>query len=527
MTAADELTALVNNILANLPEGANPWAAIRAAFTAQVRPDFGNTFLGQLYACSALIALETVALAACMFLKWRQGTYWLFRIRRATGGTYIVPHYSSNWTTFIVLFFSVLQGYLWKTIYFSRGDLVYDSALWRTSVWWAGWIAFYLAAWSLCVSHVLHLDSSGRPARSFVAQAPFMNTFGILLICGSAVSIGLLASAAHKKYHSAMTHYRDINNALYALELSYTGTFDVSLFQSGIGFSIAEHFVTDLASFGTYFRWTFIAYLIWTILLEMVLVIAGVLHLRELRATMDELAIRTSMSEEARSQEKLIEQTYTSLVHVTWAVCILLTAVNVMFAFVSASGSKVVYVKVYAQTASLLPPWIFAVLGLPLSLLFLRRTYLASKHEAGSPSASIEKGATASTRPPLVDADTGLTSILSSSGMKPTGGAHDAYPMTELTYPHPVDGPHAPSSPQSTIESAPTHGGGGPGSIGTVTSDSRLFVPSSTPTTASTGQVGQDQPFYSSYATRTPLEVEEMSGNGSGHSSWNLRARRG
>ncbi|GAA5874517.1 hypothetical protein JCM16303_002890 [Sporobolomyces ruberrimus] len=517
MAAADELLALVNTILANLPPGANPWAAIRQAFTAQVRPDLGNAFLSQLYATSAMIALSTVLFIASLYIKWRQGTYWLFKTHRGTGGVYLVPHYSSCWISGFVVFFGVLQGYLWKSIYFSRGDLVYDSALWRTLVWYAGWIAFYLAAWSLCVSHVLHLDSAGRPARSFIAQAPFLNTFGLLVILGSAVSIGILGGCSHIKYHSAMSNYEEIDTALNALQVTYNGNFDVGAFQSGTGFAIAERFVTDLASFGTYFRWTFIAYLVWTLLLEILLVGAGVLHLRELRRTMDEMSNRTHVTPEAREQERMIEQTYNSLVYITYGVCLLLTAVNAIFAFVAAAGSKVVYVRSYAEAAGLLPPWIFAALGLPLSILFFRRTYLASK-TTGDSNTSIKSDAGAS-RPPSNSVDSGLVSVLSSSQKPPV--EPDSYPMGAIPYTSEAP-PLSPSSP-STVNSGPSQvtSGGGPASIETSESSARLW----------TARPPSEQPFFSNYATRKPMDVEELRGSGgSGEtpssSSWGFKSWR-
>ncbi|GAA5893554.1 uncharacterized protein JCM6883_003557 [Sporobolomyces salmoneus] len=401
-----------------------------------------------------------------------------------------------------IVFFGVLQGYLWRSIDFSQGKLVFDSALWRTLVWWAGWVSFFLAAWSLCVSHVLHLDSAGRPSRSFVAQAPFLNTFGLLTILASSTSIGILGGASHLKYRSAMSNYKQIDTALSALQITYNGRFDVSAFQSGTGFAIAEKFIQDLSSFGTYFRWTFISYLIWTILLEILLVGAGVLHLRELRRTMDELSNRTRVSPEARAQERMIEQTYNSLVYITYGVCILLTAVNAIFAFVSAAGTKVVYIRSYAEAAGLLPPWIFATLGLPLSLLFFRRTYLASKSKQSSPSTSAEDKVVSPVQPPTNhDVDLALTSVISTS-QKPQVGA-ESYPMSTLAYAQDTP-PISPTSPGSTVESSTGRLGGsrGPGSIDTSDSSSRLYGTDIT--------TRNEAPFYSSYATRQPNDVEEI-----------------
>lgn len=53
---ADSIQSLVDGILKDLPEGANPWSLLRAALSAQIRPDLGRTFRAQLYTCSALVA---------------------------------------------------------------------------------------------------------------------------------------------------------------------------------------------------------------------------------------------------------------------------------------------------------------------------------------------------------------------------------------------------------------------------------------------------------------------------------------
>ncbi|GAA5877974.1 hypothetical protein JCM1840_000129 [Sporobolomyces johnsonii] len=496
---ADSLTNMVQSIVANLPEGANPWQAIAVAFTGQVRPDLGPSFLDQLYACSALIALTTIVLAACMWSKYRQGNYWLFRTHRGTGGTYLVPHYSSTFTTLMVIFYGVLQGYLWKTVYFCRGDLVKDSALWRLLVWLAGWLSFYCAAWSLCVSHVLHLDSAGRPARSFLAQAPFMNTFFTLVPIGFIVSIACLAAAANQKYRSAMNNYSTINAALIALQATYNGTFDESLFQSGSGFSVADGFTTDLSSFGQYFRVPFIVYLIWCILLEFFIVVAGVLHLRELRHAMDELANRSSFNDEARAQEKMLETTYNSLVYITYGLTVVLTAFNVLFAYVAAAGRKVIYVKVYSEIASLLPLWIFAALGFPLSVLFLRQIRLANPSKPRSPSHSNDKVGSTTTPLPMHETFSSPSAILEGSKPPPSD---DTYPMSHLS---PVAG-----SPQSQRAAGP----GTPASMD-MDDSSTYKEPGSTGSRASDAHLVpvMEQPFYSSYATRKPIEEPEEGGS--------------
>lgn len=51
-----------------------------------------------------------------MLVKYHQGRFWLMRTHRATGGTYLVVHYSNGWTTLFLLFLGVLQGYIWYAL---------------------------------------------------------------------------------------------------------------------------------------------------------------------------------------------------------------------------------------------------------------------------------------------------------------------------------------------------------------------------------------------------------------------------
>ncbi|GAA5944144.1 hypothetical protein JCM3775_001079 [Rhodotorula graminis] len=370
---ADSIQSLVEGILSNLPEGANPWSILRATLTAQVRPDLGRAFRTQLYVCSALVAAITLVLIACMVAKWRQGTYWLFRIHRATGGRFLVVHYASSWTTVIILFFGLLQGYIWQTVKYTSGDPVLNSDLWRMCVWWPGWLAFWLAAWSLRVSHVLHLDSSGRPSRAMYSQAWFINSGGVLVPALSATTIAILSWQAHERYVEAMKRFSLIDSTLAAAEMDYSRQIDTSDVMSSGALQLAADFASSLSSFGDFFRGVFWAYFGFTVLLEGILILTTIFHLRELRRTMGDLRGRAQQSVEARAQGDMIEQGYRSLRNITAAVVACCTAVNILFAYVAIAGRKVINDKKYSEVASLLPLWLFSLLGLPLSLLFLRR----------------------------------------------------------------------------------------------------------------------------------------------------------
>ncbi|GJN90805.1 hypothetical protein Rhopal_003819-T1 [Rhodotorula paludigena] len=461
--------AIVTGIVSTLPEGANPWPLIRRALRAQVRPNLEHFFKAQLYTCSALIALVTIVLCTCMAAKWRQGTLWLVRVHRGKAGTFIVPHYSSLWTTLAIVFFALLQGYIWQTAFYASGHWVPTSDLWRMTVWFPGVLAFWCATWSLVVSHLLYLESSGRPARTFLAKAWFVNFAALLLPAAQAVAIGVLAWQAHKR----------------------SGTFAESDFYSRVDRSVLTDFALNLRGFGDFFRWCFWAYFIYSVINEMILVLVAVLHLRELRRTMHDLSGRMHVSEEARQQVEMLERGFRGLLKITWAIVTCETAINVLFAFVAISGRRVVYDRIYSEVASLLPLWLFSVLGLPLSILFLIRI----RREAPAAPALSTKDAIAHT--PLPATSSTPSSITDKQARTP----QEEYSMETL-------GSQAYRRPGSTHDTV---------LVGDLTDDYAPVRQHSTSPALSQGSVAHlistpasEGSFYSSYETRQPeAAVEE------------------
>ncbi|GAA5872867.1 hypothetical protein JCM8547_005722 [Rhodosporidiobolus lusitaniae] len=429
---SDTISALVSQILSNLQDGQNPWELIREAFARQVRPVLEDSFLSQLWATSALLGLSLILMLLCLVVKIKQGSYWVFRTYRGTGGRFIVVHYSSAFLTFMIAFFILLIVYVWQTARYAEGHLVEDTALWRTLTWIPGVFAFWFSAWSLVCSHILHLDSSGRPARTWFASAFFVNSVGIFMPAALAVSVGILASVAHKHYHTAMDNYGVIDGSLSALSASYNGTFDSSLFSSGIGLTLAEEFTTDLEEFGTWFRWTFVAYLTFSCILLILLVISATMHLRELRKTMDDLRNRSQLDDDVRNQEQSLEAAYRGLVYVTWSIIAACVAIVAIFLFVSVAGRKVVYDATISKVASLLPIWIFSVFGPTLSLSFLVRLL---RNSSSAPPKSLRKSNKSEEAFDAVKIPTTAgPDTLSSPSIMEGKGAHggDEYPMTSL-----------------------------------------------------------------------------------------------
>ncbi|KWU47101.1 hypothetical protein RHOSPDRAFT_31236 [Rhodotorula sp. JG-1b] len=413
---AEVFSDLLQAALRDRDPNANPWSLLRGALTARVRRVARYHVIAQLYALSAIIAVVTVLLAACMLVKYRQGRFWLMRTHRATGGTYLVVHYSNGWTTLFLLFLGVLQGY----------------------------ICFYAQAW-------------------------FVNSAAILIPSLAAIAVAILAWQAHIRYWGYLKAYKSIDAVLANVASQYNGTFDLSLLSSGSSRQLIAEFTSKLSRFETFFRWVFVTYLISSIILEVVLCLTASLHLRELRKTMHELRGRAYLSEEARAQETVIKHGYQSLSYVTWSIIAACTAINALFLFVVAAGPKVIYIERYSAVASLLPLWLFSVLGLPLSALYLHRllTQDAPQEPQGA-DAAIELPGRNTSRPPSI------------SGKD--GQPHEAYPMEKLSSLHYGTSPNA-----ATMS---------------LDSDIAGSLDTASPLVRNTPPPGFQQAFYSSYSSR-------------------------
>ncbi|GAA5820518.1 hypothetical protein JCM11251_003026 [Rhodosporidiobolus azoricus] len=481
----DKVMQVVEGALANLTPDQNPWKLVHQALVSEVRPSLEQSFLSQMYATSALLAVNAIVLALCILVKWRQGSFWVFKTYRGTGGKYIVVHYSSAFTTFMLIFFGLLQPYIWKSVRYAEGHIVEDSALWRTLVWIPGWTAFYFAAWSLCVSHILHKDSSGRPARSFIASAWFVNTLGVLVPVGLILSVALLAWQTQKHWHQAMEKFVELEAILDKYQSTYTGTLDPTAFSDGVTMGTAGAFASHLADFGTFFRWVFIAYLIWSVLLLSTLVVSATLHLRELKKTMTDLGRRSQMDDDTRAQEEALSRSFAGLKWVTIGIVASCTAICVLFAFVAAAGRKVVYDAMISKVASLLPVWLFAILGFFLSTSFLIRLIRSSS--SSPPRSHRDKSEEAFDAVHIPAGERGgVLDTYSTSDPKPP--FQDEYPLATL------GGNTDDGSPRLCPSTMSQRSG----------SEAHLVQQ----------QMGGvvEQPYYASYATRQPVMSTEEQG---------------
>lgn len=104
----------ISQVLADTPDGENPWTRVGAILRSQVEWDVSRSFRPQLYVLSALLVIVTLTLAASVVVRWLMGQLWLVRGMRTSGGLFVVPHYLTTWSIFTVIFLSCVQGFIWE-----------------------------------------------------------------------------------------------------------------------------------------------------------------------------------------------------------------------------------------------------------------------------------------------------------------------------------------------------------------------------------------------------------------------------
>lgn len=191
-TMADIFTDLLSKTLQDLPQGANPWDAIRTALTDRVRPHAPLSFLGQLYMLSAAIAVWVSPpcprnVDPRADAPGSQGDSRASRmpLRKTSPTRALVRSHESRdrWNVSRRALLERLDGHVpalsqrparlplvreirpddrktsadcgnrsRQTVFYNQGKPAEHSDLWRQVIWLPGWTSLWFAAWSLCVS---------------------------------------------------------------------------------------------------------------------------------------------------------------------------------------------------------------------------------------------------------------------------------------------------------------------------------------------------------------------------------------
>lgn len=320
-------------------------------------------------------------------------------MKTSLGGRYLTVHYLSNWSLLMIIFYATLNVYVWRTISNSNGSLGRDTAYVKTLTWLPAWVAFWLATTSFAVTNVLHLDSSARPVRAWYASAPVLNFLTVGVPIAVIVTIATLAELGAREYRGMLDAFQMLEQGLANAAQTYNGTLRSSVISTGV--ATASAMFAHLHKFTDYFRGTFCAYAGCTLLMEVLFAVVSTLQcvlnlvlmmsraglmltpissLKELRRSLGELQTKSKTTNEARMQQHILQSTYNQLLAVTYLMFTCLTVFNVVLVFVAVAARQTILDTAHSEAATLLGPYMFSVIGLPISLLIFKRSLADEKN---------------------------------------------------------------------------------------------------------------------------------------------------
>lgn len=361
--AVQQLSDDVSAIVAKVPAGVNPFPYIRSALYAQVHPSSSASFKYQLYALSGLYAIPPFILLASLVVKWRQGELWFFRWEKLGGRRFLLPHYTSPWTFVMAVAACIYQGFIWASIRgASNSPIPMDGILWRTLTWLAPYLGLWLATWSLVCTHVIFLDSTGKPRR-FYSSARFLNLYGVLvpiLFFGAILPLGVIAS---QHYQAGIRSYLVLDATLEGLEQSWDGSLPLAALQGAA--QVGASFLVEFDMFISFFQATFACYCGAGLVTEGTFITFAVIHLRTLKQTLAD--VKNGRNGALPSpQETMVRGRYRSLAFVTIILSILISLFEAIFLFTAVDSNRIVKTASGTEGDCLLALY---ACGIPLFLL--------------------------------------------------------------------------------------------------------------------------------------------------------------
>lgn len=75
----------------------NPFPAYIEELNSKLYLQPGSSYLPQTYFISAVLAVLLILQLISLFIRWRKGTFWVFRLVRTQTGVFILPNGVVSW----------------------------------------------------------------------------------------------------------------------------------------------------------------------------------------------------------------------------------------------------------------------------------------------------------------------------------------------------------------------------------------------------------------------------------------------
>ncbi|GAA6020780.1 hypothetical protein JCM10207_001656 [Rhodosporidiobolus poonsookiae] len=434
MPSPHNLEQQLLSLLANLPEGANPYEAVRDVLWDAVVPEVPDSFKTQLILLIVVLALALALVLGSLVVRLVNRTFWI--AHKGSLPPLIRPHFSVSWSLWAVLLLALMEGALVETMGYYGSKTIHPSFMWwQTLVWTPAWFGGFTAAWGILVSFLLHLYSDGYTSQ-VERWSPYVNEIALGAPIIYTACIFPLAALASTRFSQLMHDIAQIDDLLRQGAASYTGSFSIA--QLAPGLPLLQQIETRVAEMQRYFTGLFVSYSVTTFLLTSFLGTVSVLYLRFLHRSLKETP-RFASRQSVDAQKRVMRRTYSNLL----ITLVAFTILGLVFACVSvaiASDPTGFQQSGKSQVFTLIPYYAFAIFGLPTAILLFVRSFErpASSH---TPAASRSRTRSRTTSNPIeVAVEVQVVTMLETdpfsqrSSLAPS--AQPFSPHSTLAYPH-------------------------------------------------------------------------------------------
>ncbi|GAA5849753.1 hypothetical protein JCM8547_000553 [Rhodosporidiobolus lusitaniae] len=395
-TWADSIQQELIQFLSQLPADRNPYSSISSFLKSQLFPPVPHSAIIQLYVFCALFALTALAIISSLLIRWRKGIFWVVRIDQSP--RMIRPHATISWTLPSVAMIGFVEAMAVSEIRFFRKELHSSFGFLMLLVWGATWLGGHMAAWSLFVSYITHLQAtnSSLPTDLFAVISNIVGVGMLVVYPAILLPLGVLGGLHYKH---ALERFQQIDGLLEQAGRTWTKGESLDILAVTPAFSLAEKLLDNVNSFVFYFRAVFILFAITAGGLVIFLTLVSTLHLSSLRRSLKETTrtLATSNNIESRDvndtavrrnpQQKRVHRTLQSLTLTISAMSLLGTFFTGIAILAAVDPLALVSSPTRAQFLTLGPMWAFAFCGFPTSFLLVNRALDAQpseeKEEAG------------------------------------------------------------------------------------------------------------------------------------------------
>ncbi|GAA5886493.1 hypothetical protein JCM6882_001655 [Rhodosporidiobolus microsporus] len=379
LTSGKSVEELLNIVLDQVPEEENPYTVLRLALLTTLAPEQLPPLRPLLIAVSVLAGIPPLVLAASLIVRWQKGSLWLFRLHRTCDGSrYILPHYLSSWSFFLVILFGVLQGDIWHALGYGPGR---DRVYWMLLIWVPGYTALCFATWTLACAYIIHVKAfTARLTWRWFYSPWLLNTLGIFVPIAHLAVVVVLSVLTAQHFHHGLDEYMALDRLFGQLEGRWEGG-EVDLDTLRGTFPTAQKFLDEWRAFTHWFTTTCWFYGATGLVIGASLVFVAMAYIRALRRH----AVSTASVRVARND---FGKTRWWLTVVTCAFALVFTALVANFLWIGALGDKPFTSSKIGLIANVLPFYLLTIPCIPVSIILLLRAFHDPAHASSAGASS-------------------------------------------------------------------------------------------------------------------------------------------